>query len=80
MDILTYFFDKAKTFLMSVLPLSPFRQFLNEFAVISATKLGWLNWLIPVRQMLVVMAAWLSAITVYYLYSIIMRWAKIIGD
>lgn len=80
MDLLIYFFAKSKALLLSVLPLSPFRQFLDDFAIISASKLGWLNWLIPVRQILVVMGAWLGAVTVFYIYSVIARWAKVIGD
>lgn len=80
MDILNLFFGKAKELLLKMLPLSPFTQFLDQFAAIYSVNLGWLNWLVPVRGMLTVMAAWLAAVTVFYMYSIIARWVKIIGD
>lgn len=81
MDILTSFFDTAKDFLLSVLPLSPFKSFIEGIQLaIGAKYLGWLNWFVPVGQILGVLAAWLSAIALFYMYSIIMRWVKVIGD
>lgn len=70
-----------KTFaqkLLDLLPLSPFQEFISDFA--SLPYLGWLNWLFPVGDCLVVMAAWLVAVGLFYLYSILMRWLKMIGD
>lgn len=64
--------------LLSVLPTSPFADFVDQFA--SLPWLGVLNWFFPVRQCLIVMAAWLAAITLFYLYSVVMRWVKLIGD
>lgn len=70
-----------KTFaqkLLDLLPLSPFQEFISDFA--SLPYLGWLNWFFPVGDCLVVMAAWLVAVGLFYLYSILMRWLKMIGD
>lgn len=64
--------------LLKVLPLSPFSQFLDNFS--SLPYLGWLNWFFPVGDCLVVMLAWLGAVGLFYLYSIVMRWVKMIGD
>lgn len=64
--------------IVSVLPTSPFQDFLADFA--SLPFLGYLNWFFPVRGCLIVMVSWLTAIAVFYLYSIIMRWVKMIGD
>lgn len=66
------------TRIVQLLPLSPFAGFLDQFA--NLPYLGYLNWFIPVRGMLTVMAAWLSAIVIFYLYSVIARWVKLIGD
>lgn len=78
MDNLSSLWDKFAESLMEVLPTSPFRQFLDSFAEIP--YLGYLNWFVPVKGILVVMGAWLTAVGLYYLYSIIMRWLKVIGD
>lgn len=64
--------------LMSVLPTSPFQKFLSDFS--GLPYLGILNWFIPVGSFVKIGMVWLSAITVFYLYSVIMRWVKLIGD
>lgn len=64
--------------LLKLLPLSPFQEFISEFA--DLPYLGWLNWFFPVGDCLVVMGVWLVAVGVFYLYSILMRWLKVIGD
>lgn len=64
--------------LISVLPTSPFAPFIEQFGQLPA--LGWLNWFFPVRGCLTVMAAWLTAVSLFYLYSVVARWVKLIGD
>ena len=70
--------SKMANAIMSFLPTSPFRSFINSWD--APQYLGWLNWFIPVSQILSIMALWLTAIGLFYLYSIIMRWVKMIGD
>ena len=64
--------------IINVLPTSPFAPFVDEFS--SLPFLGYLNWFFPVRACLTVMASWLAAITLFYIYSVVMRWVKLIGD
>ena len=64
--------------LLQLLPLSPFTQFIAQFQ--NLPFLGYLNWFFPVGDCLKVMAAWLTAVGLFYLYSILMRWLKVIGD
>ena len=64
--------------ILDLLPTSPFQEFVTQFS--SLPYLGWLNWFFPVGDCLVVMAAWLVAVALFYLYSIAMRWLKMIGD
>lgn len=61
-----------------LLPQSPFTEFINNWN--PPQYIGWLNWFFPVGQILSILSLWLTAIGVFYLYSIIMRWVKIIGD
>lgn len=57
--------------LISVLPLSPFQGItLGEGF---DTALGWLNWILPVNDMLGVFALWLSALIVCGVVSVIVR-------
>ena len=63
--------------LKKVLPMSPFAQFYTQWEQLP--YLSWLNWFFPVRSCLIVMAAWLGAVALFYVYSIVMRWVKMIG-
>ena len=79
-NIIDWFLNALSEFgntLLSVLPKSPFSDLLNSFSNIP--YLGWLNWFLPVRDFIYIGALWLGAIAIFYLYSIVMRWIKLIG-
>ena len=69
-------FSNFGTLLKTVLPLSPFKEFYESFAV--PTWVGWINWFFPVGTIVRIMLAWVTAYAVYQLYSIILRWIKAI--
>ena len=77
LDWMSELFSKFGDLLMTVLPLSPFRDVLNSINI--PQGVAWLNWFIPVGQILKVFSAWLVAYGVYLLYSIILRWVKAIA-
>lgn len=58
----------------SLLTLSPFQDFISEFS--AWPYMGWVNWFVPVKGYLIVWAAWINAVGVYYLYQAILRWVK----
>lgn len=60
----------------NILPLSPFRGFIQSIGELPF--LGWLNWFIPVQDLVTIFAAWLGAVAVFYLYQIVLRWVKVI--
>ncbi len=59
--------------IFSVLPPSPFKLLDNSPI---AKYLPGLNWLLPISEMIVIGEAWLTAIAVYYIYQIVLRWIK----
>lgn len=63
--------------LQAVLPLSPFRSYIDAIAV--PQWLGLLNWLFPVAECVTIFAAWLVAYGTYLLYRIILRWVKAVS-
>lgn len=69
-------FDNFLAVLISALPTSPFAQYRNTFETLD--YLPWLNWFFPVSACLAVLAAWLAAAALYLIYSVIMRWVKVI--
>lgn len=78
MEWLSSIWDAFAQALLSVLPTSPFAGYIDAFR--DLPFLGWINWFVPVRAILTVLASWLGAVALFYLYSIAMRWLKIIGD
>lgn len=68
--------DKLLSVILSLLPLSPFTD-----AIDSLTKLpylGYLNYFVPVNVFIKIGKAWLAAIALFYLYSVVARWIKLI--
>ena len=72
------FISQVGQWLIGLLPTSPFSDFINNFQ--APEYVGWVAWFFPVHECLIVLGAWLLAIGVFYAYSIIMRWLKVIGD
>lgn len=68
--------DKFLAVIVSLLPLSPFTQFIDSLAALP--YLGYLNYFVPVGTFLKIGAAWLGAIALFYLYSVVARWIKLI--
>ena len=64
------------TWLLSVLPSSPFRDWLTVFRSEFSPFLGYLNYFVPIRDFVTILGGFLAVVVVYYLYSIIMRWVK----
>ena len=60
---------------MQVLPLSPFRQYIDYLA--QFPYLGWINWFIPMNSIVSITATWLVAVSTHYTYLFILRWLKL---
>lgn len=78
MDFVYKWAAKMIASILSLLPTSPFSDFINSWT--PPSYIGWLNWFFPVREVLIVLGVWLTSVSLFYLYSIIMRWVKMIGD
>lgn len=76
MGALQDIFNKFWQAIINFLPSSPFKQFISMFDNIPF--LAELNWFLPVSEMIVVLEVWLSVVVIYYMYSAIMRWIKLI--
>lgn len=76
MDTLNSLWNGLGSLAINALPTSPFAGVISRLQSLPA--LGWLNWFIPVGWIVDTMAVWLSAITIYYVYSVILRWVKVV--
>lgn len=66
---------------LEIFPESPFvfidsieTSSLANFSVI----MSYINWFIPVGAFVKIFGVWLTAVGVYYIYQIVLRWAKMI--
>ena len=60
----------------SLLPNSPFREFLDGFG--NLPYLGYLNWLIPIADFVKLLGIWCIAVSIFYVASMILRLIKVI--
>lgn len=63
--------------IFSLLPDSPFNINNIETSVI-VDYLSYLNWILPIDKIIIITLSWITAISVYYVYQIILRWIKAI--
>lgn len=74
-DILNWLQEKA-SFLIQFLPTSPFRRAIDLIGNIPYIE--YINWFIPISDIVMILMWWGTAIGVYYAYMIILRWIKAI--
>lgn len=70
--------DKFLDVLLNLFPVSPFMPYISSLQ--DLPYLSYLNWFIPIGTFLKIGMAWLGAITAYYLYMVVARWVKLLGD
>jgi len=70
------FLSQTLKWALGFLPDSPFKLLSNSPI---QSLLPYINWFIPFDFMVSTLEAWLIAIAVYYIYSVILRWAKAIN-
>ena len=78
MDFLTSFLSDFAEWALGMLPDSPF-LFLQDFENSDfQVYINYLNWFIDFQKINAILVAWCGAILIYYLYQIVLRWAKAI--
>lgn len=63
------------TLIFNLLPETPFNsiyQYLNNDFFMN------LNWIVPIPEILVFLVSWTTAISLYYVISVVLRWIKAI--
>lgn len=70
-------FNQFYTWVVSFLPRSPFRVYID--AIGDIPYLAELNWFLPVSEVIVVLEAFLVVVSIYYAYSAILRFIRLIA-
>lgn len=72
-------FKSIMDVIISVLPTSPFKGVIKGMESEEVQQvLSYLNWFVPIKDVVAVLAGWLTAIGLYYIYVIVLRWIKAI--
>lgn len=69
--------DKFLQNVLSLFPLSPFRPVIQELT--DLPYLQYINWFVPIGDFIIMGTLWITAIGVYYAWSIVARWIKLIS-
>ena len=81
LEFLQTFVQKFLSVVVDLLPGSPFHYFIDSIDLSNFNKaISWLNWFVPVGTLIAITEAWVTAIGLFYVYSIVLRWLKVIGD
>jgi hypothetical protein len=65
----------ALSWVIELLPDSPFSAVSTTDV---STYMGTLNWFIPIDKMVAELELWLTCVTVFYVYQMILRWVRAI--
>lgn len=76
LDFMTELKETFLDFILKILPFSPFGSIIDQLG--DLPYLGYINWFIPVGTFITIGTTWLSAITTFYILSILLRWIKAI--
>lgn len=69
-------FNTLWSAIISFLPGSPFKAIIANLS--GVPYMAELNWFFPVHECVIVVEVWLTAVALYYVYSAIMRFIKLL--
>ncbi len=64
------------TSIINFLPGSPFKAIIGNLE--GVPYMAELNWFVPVHEIVIVVEVWLVAVALYYMYSAIMRFIRLL--
>lgn len=69
--------DKLLNVIVALFPVSPFLPVISELS--DLPYLSYINWFVPIGDFIKISTLWITAIGVYYAWSVIARWVKLLG-
>lgn len=70
-------FENIFEFCLSLLPLSPFKPFIDK--IVDVPFVGYLNFFIPISDFILMLTAWGSAVAIFYSVSLVLRFVRSIS-
>lgn len=78
LNTVIWLFASVLNIVFSILPNSPFLDLSTTYDLTIHKYMGYLSWLLPIKQIISILFVWLGCMLVYYVYSVVMRWIKLI--
>lgn len=75
-DLLSWIQTKGE-FLVGFLPRSPFRSIIDRLGEIP--YIDTISWFIPIDEIILLLMYWTTAIGLFYIYMIVLRWVKAVN-
>lgn len=76
-NTIIWLFASVLNIIFSLLPNSPFTNIATYDLTISK-YLSNLAWILPIKHIISILGVWLGCMLIYYVYSVVMRWIKLI--
>ena len=70
----------AITWILGLLPQSPFSSLAPAFSGQEKVWIGWVNYFIPISDMMASFALFLGIVVLYYGVRVVMSWVKVLGQ
>lgn len=77
-NVIIWLFAAVLKLVLSILPNSPFLSLSSTYDISVGKYMPYLSWFLPIKSMLGILIAWLGCMLIYYIYSVVMRWIKLI--
>lgn len=77
LNTIIWLFASVLNIVFSLLPNSPFLN-ISTYSLSMNKYLSNLSWLLPIKEMIGILVVWLGCMLIYYVYSVVMRWIKLI--
>lgn len=77
LNTIIWLFAAVLNIVFSLLPDSPFLN-ISTYSLSINKYLPNLSWLLPIKQIIGILVIWLGCMLIYYVYSVVMRWIKLI--
>jgi hypothetical protein len=78
LDFFNGIINKFLNVVYDALPKSFVQEWISKFE--KPKFLDVLNWFVPIDGFIIILTIWLSVIATFYIYQIILRWIKVIGE
>lgn len=77
-DFMNFLLSSVKLLISTIMAFLPDSPFLNINLGVFGEYIGYMNWIFPFKQAVILLTLWGSCVLIYYVYSVVLRFIKAI--